>query len=60
MNMLDSERTEFARLELGRITVNNKTFVSRLVVVMTTFTVGMTKVFVNNHLTTFLNELKFR
>jgi hypothetical protein len=58
MDMLDSERTKFVRLELGGIMVNDETFVSRLVVMMMEFTVGTTKVFVDNHLTTFLKELK--
>jgi ferric-dicitrate binding protein FerR (iron transport regulator) len=58
MDMLDSERTKFVRLELGRIMINNETSVSRFVVVMMTFTVRTTKVFVDNHFTTFLNELK--
>jgi hypothetical protein len=58
MDMLDSERTQFVRLELGGIMVNDETFVSRLVVVMMVFIVGTTKVFVNNHLTKLSNELK--
>jgi hypothetical protein len=49
MDMLHSERTKFARLEPGGVRVNDETFVSRLVVLITVFTVGMTKVFVNNH-----------
>jgi hypothetical protein len=57
MDMLDSKRTEFARLELGGIMVNNETFVSRLVVLMRTFTVRTTKVFVDDHLRTFSKDM---
>jgi hypothetical protein len=51
--MFNSERTE-----LARFIIDNETFVSRLVVMMMAFTVGMTQVFINDYLSTFLNNLK--
>jgi hypothetical protein len=42
VDMVNGEWTKFARLELGGVMVNDKTLVSRLIVMMVTLAVGVT------------------
>jgi hypothetical protein len=58
VDMFNSKRAELARLKLGWIMLNDKAFVARLIVMMTTPAVCATQVLVDDHLSSVTNELE--
>jgi hypothetical protein len=58
VDMFSGERSILARLELGRIIMNDETFVFKLIVAMTTLAVSTAHIFIDSDLLTIPNELK--
>jgi hypothetical protein len=58
MNMFDGEWTIFMRLEFGRIKMNDKVFVSGLIVMMIMLAVCVMQVFIDGYLSAIANDLK--
>jgi hypothetical protein len=59
VNMLNGKwkMDQVLRLKLGRVMMDDETFVSRLVAMMTMFAVCMVQVFINDHLAAISNKL---